>query len=120
MSQQEDNKLNHRYGADMRLITAITLIFLPGTFVATFFSSTFWDFAPSNTGSKVSSWVWIYWVVTIVLTLMVLVVWRFFNMLNQIMESVRISWRVASSSRKKFPRSREKRLDDEEVGEKIA
>ncbi|CAO2647628.1 Nn.00g085500.m01.CDS01 [Neocucurbitaria sp. VM-36] len=120
MSQQEDNKINHRYGADMRLITAITLIFLPGTFVATFFSSSFWDFAPNNTGSKVSGWVWIYCVVTIVLTLMVLVVWRFFSVLSQVVESGKGWWHVAVSSLKKIPRSREKKKVDEEAGGKVA
>ncbi|CAG5180770.1 uncharacterized protein ALTATR162_LOCUS9397 [Alternaria atra] len=54
---QQDNALNHRYGADMRVIAAVTLLFLPGTFVATLFS-------PGNQGPKVSSWVWLYWVVT--------------------------------------------------------
>ncbi|KAJ4378013.1 hypothetical protein N0V83_000843 [Neocucurbitaria cava] len=123
--QQEDNKVNHRYGADMRLITAITLIFLPATFVATFFSSTFWDFAPSNTGAKVSGWLWIYWVVTVVLTLMVLVVWRFFHVLVRVLERVRglgVVQPVGSTSMlKKFPRWREKKMRvDEEVGEKTA
>ncbi|RYN24238.1 hypothetical protein AA0114_g12794 [Alternaria tenuissima] len=61
---QQDNALNHRYGADMRVIAAVTLVFLPGTFVATLFSATFWDFSPGNQGPNVSSWVWLYWVVT--------------------------------------------------------
>jgi Mg2+ and Co2+ transporter CorA len=72
MLQQKDNQINHRYGADMRLITAITLIFLPGKFVATFFSTSFWDFAPDNEGSKVSRWVWLYFALTIGLTVLVL------------------------------------------------
>ncbi|KAG9187540.1 hypothetical protein G6011_05411 [Alternaria panax] len=54
--QQKDNQLNHRYGAYMRLITAITLVFLPGTSVATFFSTTFWDTSPDNNGTKVTGW----------------------------------------------------------------
>jgi cytochrome b561 len=67
----------------MRLITAITLIFLPGTFVATFFSTTFWDFSPDNRGPKVTYWVYLYFVVTIGLTLLVLVVWRKFSRLKR-------------------------------------
>ncbi|KAF2113209.1 hypothetical protein BDV96DRAFT_119380 [Lophiotrema nucula] len=65
-----------RYGLDMRIIAAVTLIFLPGTFVATFFSIDFFDFGPDNGGAKVSKWIWVYFVVTIVLTLAVLAVWR--------------------------------------------
>jgi hypothetical protein len=60
----------------MRLITAITLIFLPGTFVATFFSTSFWDFSPDNNGTKISAWVWLYFLITISLTMLVLGVWR--------------------------------------------
>lgn len=60
----------------MRVIAAVTLLFLPGTFVATLFSASFWDFSPGNQGSKVSSWVWLYWVVTGALTAAVLCVWR--------------------------------------------
>ncbi|KAF1850219.1 uncharacterized protein K460DRAFT_390765 [Cucurbitaria berberidis CBS 394.84] len=37
--QQKDNELNHRYGADMRMVAIVTLLFLPGTFVATLFSA---------------------------------------------------------------------------------
>jgi hypothetical protein len=65
----------------MRLITAITLIFLPATFVATFFNTSFWDFAPENEGAKVSRWVWLYAVVTMGLTLLVLAIWLNFDTL---------------------------------------
>ncbi|KAH7077786.1 hypothetical protein BKA63DRAFT_601836 [Paraphoma chrysanthemicola] len=57
---QQDNALNHRYGADMRVIATVTLLFLPGTFVATLFSASFWDFSPGNQSSKVSSWSFTY------------------------------------------------------------
>ena len=60
----------------MRVIAAVTLLFLPGTFVATLFSASFWDFSPGNQSSKVSSWVWLYWVVTGALAAAVLCVWR--------------------------------------------
>ncbi|CAI6341357.1 unnamed protein product [Periconia digitata] len=74
---QQDNALSHRYGADMRVIAAVTLVFLPGTFVATLFSASFWDFSPANSnGPHVSSWVWLYVVVTISLTAAVLAVWK--------------------------------------------
>ena len=99
----------------MRLITAITLIFLPGTFVATFFSTTFWDFSPDNNGAKVTYWVYLYFVVTIGLTLLVLLVWRRFSALKELMMKIvylgyRIPW-LGGLIRKK-------KVEDEESGKK--
>ena len=60
----------------MQVIAGVTLIFLPGTFVATLFSASFWDFHPGNTGQIVSKWVWLYFVATVVLTSVVLFGWK--------------------------------------------
>ncbi|KAF2797117.1 hypothetical protein K505DRAFT_322826 [Melanomma pulvis-pyrius CBS 109.77] len=79
---QKDNQISHRYGADMRIISAVTLIFLPGTFIATLFSASFWNFQPTNTGPIVSKWVWLYFVVTALLTLFVWSFWRGYPMLK--------------------------------------
>ncbi|RYO41035.1 hypothetical protein AA0111_g987 [Alternaria arborescens] len=113
--QQRDNQLNHRYGADMRLITAITLIFLPGTFVATFFSTTFWDFSPDNRGAKVTYWIYLYFVATIGLTFLVLFAWRKFSVLKrsaanmgQLVQRIPLLGRLMTK----------KRMDDEELGKK--
>ncbi|RYN35933.1 hypothetical protein AA0114_g11667 [Alternaria tenuissima] len=113
--QQRDNQLNHRYGADMRLITAITLIFLPGTFVATFFSTTFWDFSPDNRGTKVTYWVYLYFVVTIGLTLLVLVVWRKYSVLKRLAANmVQVMHRTPLLGKL----MKKKQVDDEELGKK--
>lgn len=69
-------KASLRHGVDMQAIAAVTLVFLPGTFTATLFSASFWNFQPGNHGRIVSNWVWVYWVLTIFLTLAVLAVWR--------------------------------------------
>lgn len=74
----------------MKAIALLTTLFLPGTFVATFFSMGMfdWDLASSNdlasfnssvtsygsTSPKVSRYLWVYWAVTIPLTLVVMVV----------------------------------------------
>ncbi|CAN9087705.1 unnamed protein product [Alternaria alternata] len=113
--QQRDNQLNHRYGADMRLITAITLILLLGTFVATFFSTTFWDFSPDNRGTKVTYWVYLYFVVTIGLTLLVLVVWRKFSVLKRLAANmVQVMHQIPLLGKL----MKKKRVDDEELGKK--
>jgi hypothetical protein len=69
-------KQSLKYGTDMQVIAGVTLIFLPGTFVATLFSASFWNFQPSNAGKIVSKWVWLYFVVTFLLTLAVLLGWQ--------------------------------------------
>lgn len=60
----------------MRIIAAVTLIFLPGTFVATFLSPSFWKFDPGE-GKVVSKWIWLYWGLTGALTVAVLGAWKF-------------------------------------------
>jgi hypothetical protein len=86
-----------RDSAAMRVIAAITIFFLPATFTAvsmdshmkespwaniiqTFFSTTFFEFNADLNGQVYSSWLWLYFVVTIGLTAAVVVgtwfMWR--------------------------------------------
>jgi Mg2+ and Co2+ transporter CorA len=111
--QQRDNDLNRRYAADMRVITAITLVFLPGTFVATLFSASFWNFDPRSSGPLVSKWVWLYFFITIALTLIVLGVWRGYTILKGGMKKVKHFWH---SNQLLGPVTRRKKQDDEETG----
>jgi hypothetical protein len=67
----------------MQVIAGVTLVFLPGTFVATLFSASFWDFQPGNTGRIVSGWVWLYFVTTILLTSIVLFGWQMSSRLRK-------------------------------------
>ena len=79
--------------ATMRIIAYVTLAFLPSTFVAvselrcsnmrrltahkTFFSTTFFDFKPAESDNRVVSWwLWLYFVVSMPLTVAVMVMWR--------------------------------------------
>src|SRR4051794_2668467 len=65
-----------RDSTDMRIIAAVTLIFLPGTFTATLFSTTFFNFQHTVPDSRiVSGWIWLYFVVTVGLTVSVIVAW---------------------------------------------
>lgn len=61
----------------MKTLAAVTMIFLPGTFVATLFSMPLfdWDKAAPNTTGMVSDRFWIYWVVTIPLTSLTIILW---------------------------------------------
>lgn len=81
MIGQRDNKLNidiatsaRRDSSAMQSIAVVTLIFLPGTFTATLFSTTFFNFQ-TRTSNIVSWWLWLYFVVTVVLTFAVLIGW---------------------------------------------
>jgi hypothetical protein len=81
--------LTRRDSTDMRIIAAVTLVFLPGTFVATLFSTSFFNFPNSSAGDTagsssdpqsdsgqiVSSYIWIYFAITAALTLLVLAGW---------------------------------------------
>lgn len=48
-----------RDSTDMRSIAVLTLVFLPPTFTATFFSTSFYDFSPGG-GKIVSHFHWVY------------------------------------------------------------
>ncbi|KAF2823103.1 hypothetical protein CC86DRAFT_76131 [Ophiobolus disseminans] len=62
----------------MRSISLVTMVFLPGTFFATVFSMTFFDWFDDEGKTRVSSYLWIYVVVTIVFTAITIGLWYFF------------------------------------------
>lgn len=72
--------LAQRDSTDMRIIAWATLIFLPDTFTATLFSSTFSDFLPDADNPRIVSWwIWLYCVVTVLITGLVLLGWYHFS-----------------------------------------
>ncbi|KAK8043818.1 hypothetical protein PG994_012656, partial [Apiospora phragmitis] len=61
----------------MKTVAVFTMIFLPGTFVATFLSMPFFDWNADTGGSPSSSpFQWIYWATTMPLTIALMVGWR--------------------------------------------
>jgi hypothetical protein len=109
---QKDNRLNHsatrascqiasdsrriailtrRDSTDMRIIAAVTLVFLPGTFVATIFSTGLFDWdhddhTPAGSdndkdggGRMISKYIWVYFMLTGALTAAVLLAWGLFS-----------------------------------------
>lgn len=90
---QRDNKLNietaeasrriailtRRDSTDMRLIAGVTLVFLPGTFIATIFGSNLFKFIRDGSSQVVSNWIWLYWALTIAVTIVVLAFWWQFS-----------------------------------------
>ncbi|KAL1646100.1 hypothetical protein SLS58_003520 [Diplodia intermedia] len=73
---QEDSR-------SMHTIALITLVFLPSTLIATVFSSSFFDFSMADddktTGVHLSSLFWIFWVISIPVTLVVVCFWWCFK-----------------------------------------
>ncbi|KAK5715806.1 hypothetical protein LTR17_016637 [Elasticomyces elasticus] len=68
-----------RDGIDMRIMAAVTLFTLPGTFAATLFSTSFSNFQPSRPNTVVSPWIWLYGVVTVGLTAIFMATWYVAN-----------------------------------------
>ena len=58
----------------MKTLAAVTVVFLPGTFVASLFSMSMFDWQ-ANAESVLTSRFWIYWAVTIPLTLATICAW---------------------------------------------
>lgn len=60
----------------MKAIAVLTMFFLPATFVAAFFAMPLFDWSAARGSDVVNSRFWIYWVVTVPGTLVVLALWR--------------------------------------------
>lgn len=72
----EQRKLAHaskRDSAAMKLISLLGAVFLPGAYLASVFSMTFFNFQDGN--SVVSPQFWIYWAVTIPVTVVITAIW---------------------------------------------
>ncbi|KAL7626854.1 hypothetical protein AAE478_003628 [Parahypoxylon ruwenzoriense] len=78
-----------RDGTAMKTLSLLGAVFLPGTFMASVFSMTFFDFNvgpnygdPSDSsgeGAQVSKELWLYFVVTVPLTLIIVLFWYFID-----------------------------------------
>jgi len=86
----------------MRVIAGVTLVFLPATFMATFFSTTFFDFRPSEK-DYVSKWIWLYCLLTICLTVAILGLWWY--ALRSVRRKTQVALRRRSELKEKTLRS---------------
>ena len=62
----------------MKTLAAVTVVFLPGTFVASMFSMSMFDWQ-ANEVSQITPRFWIYWAVTLPLTLATVCAWYAWN-----------------------------------------
>ncbi|KAF7959731.1 hypothetical protein EAE96_001341 [Botrytis aclada] len=74
--QYEMALASKRDSSAMKTIAILGILFLPGTFVASILSTTFFDFQnESGLRAAVSPSFWIYWAITVPVTLIILVFW---------------------------------------------
>ncbi|PIG82898.1 hypothetical protein AARAC_011528, partial [Aspergillus arachidicola] len=74
---QDGNRIMQTDSSSMATIAFVTLVFLPVSTVSTIFGNQFFNFDPVTI--RLSQSFWIFWVVSIPLTLLVLFVWRVSN-----------------------------------------
>jgi len=69
--------------ATMKTISTLGLLFLPGTFICAIFSTSFFNFSPGSRTEPqhwtVSEKFWIYWAVTIPLTITTSLFWYYWQ-----------------------------------------
>ncbi|PYH64274.1 uncharacterized protein BO88DRAFT_491489 [Aspergillus vadensis CBS 113365] len=71
---QDGNRIMQADSSSMATIAFVTLVFLPVSTVSTIFGNQFFNFDPVTI--RISQSFWIFWVVSVPLTLLVLLVWR--------------------------------------------
>jgi len=64
-----------RDSSSMKTLAAVTVTFLPATFVASFFAMPLFNWDADQSAPVVKERFWIYWAVTVPLTLTTLVIW---------------------------------------------
>ncbi|KAI7235775.1 hypothetical protein KC330_g4074 [Hortaea werneckii] len=79
----EESRRDNLLNAAMKTVAIVTLTFLPGTAVASFFSMTMFQWPFENENSIASPYTWVYFVVTVPLTLMVYAAWHFWLRYSQ-------------------------------------
>ena len=75
----------------MKTIAILGIVFLPGTFVATLFSINMFDWGGGDASSlAVSPNMWIYWVITVPLTVVTFLIWLLWSRSENIKSSKRL------------------------------
>lgn len=69
------NLVNQQDTKTMRTISIVTLLFLPATFVSTLFSMSFFDYDGGSGRWNISEWIWLYFVIAGVLTVLTFIAW---------------------------------------------
>ncbi|KAI1101939.1 hypothetical protein F4804DRAFT_354092 [Jackrogersella minutella] len=65
-----------RDSSSMKAIAVVTLVFLPSTFIAAIFSMSMFNWLAGDTETVASNRLWIFFAISVPLTLVVLLIWR--------------------------------------------
>lgn len=68
-------RASHQDSTQMKMISWIGMIFLPGTFLATFFSMSFFQWIPDDSTQVISPWVCVYIGLTAIVTGVIAFIW---------------------------------------------
>lgn len=69
------NVVNQQDTKAVRIISIVTLTFLPATFVSTLFSMSFFNYDGESGRWKMSGWIWVYFVIAVPLTALTIAAW---------------------------------------------
>jgi len=69
------NVVNQQDTKAVRIISIVTLTFLPATFVSTLFSMSFFNYDQELRRWKMSGWIWVYFVIAVPLTALTIAAW---------------------------------------------
>jgi len=75
---QQDSRIMQKDSSSMKTIAMMTLLFLPASAISTVFGSQFFDFSGDNGRFRVAPMFWLYWVITIPVTIFVLGFWQWY------------------------------------------
>ncbi|KAI1184742.1 hypothetical protein F5B17DRAFT_442397 [Nemania serpens] len=75
----EISKTTSRDSTHMRSIALVTMVFLPGTFLAGVFSMTFFNWSDDTGPPAISKYIWIYIVLATLFTVLTVALWYYFN-----------------------------------------
>ena len=80
-----------RDSKSMKAIAAVTMCFLPGTFVSSLFAMPMFNWDASGSARSIDRHFWIYWAVTLPLTVVVIVVWLAWTNANVLRSVVKVN-----------------------------
>ncbi|PGH29581.1 hypothetical protein GX50_07659 [[Emmonsia] crescens] len=90
------NLISQADTAAMKIISAVGLVFLPGTFISTLFGMNFFDFSvDDNTGKQtfaMSDKFWMYWAISLPVTAAVILSWVVWDYWYLIVRSLKPLW----------------------------
>jgi O-antigen/teichoic acid export membrane protein len=64
-----------RDSTSMKILAAVTVIYLPGTFTSSLLATSFFEWSASGSETVLSHRFWIYWAITIPLTAITVAAW---------------------------------------------